>query len=93
MNSLVDVQELARRFNEDEAVWRCFVRKRAWRERHNSRSRFTEHVLDYLDYLAAELEHDSELCAIWESLQPLLAPPEPPPRRIKSFNPDDEGSN
>jgi hypothetical protein len=39
------------------------------------------------------LEHDSELRAIWENLQPLLAPPEPPPRRIKGFNPDDDGSN
>lgn len=37
------------------------------------------------------LEHDSALRAIWTKLQPLLAPPpEPPRRRIKGFNPDDE---
>jgi len=37
------------------------------------------------------LKHDSELRVIWKKLQPLLAPPpEPPPRRIKGFNPDHE---
>jgi hypothetical protein len=34
------------------------------------------------------LQHDSALRTIWTKLQPLLAPPpEPPPRRIKGFNP------
>lgn len=36
------------------------------------------------------LEQDSALRTIWTKLQPLLAPPEPPRRRIKGFNPDDE---
>jgi hypothetical protein len=37
------------------------------------------------------LKHDSGLRGIWTKLQPLLAaPPEPPPRRIKGFNPDHE---
>ncbi len=36
------------------------------------------------------LKHDSELRTIWTKLQPLLTPPDPPPRRIKGFNPDDE---
>jgi hypothetical protein len=37
------------------------------------------------------LEHDSALRSIWMKLQPLLAPPpEPPPKRIKGFNPHDE---
>jgi predicted component of type VI protein secretion system len=36
------------------------------------------------------LEHDSALRTIWTKLQPLLAPPEPPKRRIKGFNPNDE---
>ena len=37
------------------------------------------------------LEHDSGLRTIWTKLQPLLAPPpEPPKRRIKGFNPNDE---
>jgi len=37
------------------------------------------------------LEHDQGLRTIWTKLQPLLAPPpEPPRRRIKGFNPNDE---
>ncbi len=37
------------------------------------------------------LKHDSDLRTIWRKLQPLLAPPpEPPPQRIKGFNPRDE---
>jgi hypothetical protein len=37
------------------------------------------------------LGHDSALRTIWTKLQPLLAPPpEPPPRRIKGFNPHDK---
>ena len=28
---MIETQELARRFNEDEAVWRCYERKRALR--------------------------------------------------------------
>ena len=37
------------------------------------------------------LEHDSALRAVWTKLQPLLAPPpEPPRKRIKGFNPNDE---
>ncbi|GDY19062.1 hypothetical protein LBMAG56_04070 [Verrucomicrobiota bacterium] len=37
------------------------------------------------------LEHDSALRTIWAKLQPLLAPPpEPPPRRIKGFNPRED---
>jgi hypothetical protein len=36
------------------------------------------------------LEQDSELRAVWENLQPLLAPPpDPPVRRIKGFNPQE----
>ena len=37
------------------------------------------------------LGHDTALRAIWAKLQPLLEPPpEPPPRRIKGFNPHDK---
>jgi hypothetical protein len=37
------------------------------------------------------LEHDRGLRTIWTKLQPLLAPPpEPPRKRIKGFNPNDE---
>jgi len=37
------------------------------------------------------LQHDSALRLMWAKLKPLLAPPpEPPKRRIKGFNPNDE---
>ena len=58
-----DVQENVRRFNEDEAVWRCFARKRARRKRLQRLLRLldsppplTEEQLDELDWLAAERE-------------------------------------
>ncbi len=36
------------------------------------------------------LEHDSALRAVWEKLQPLLAPPPEPPRRRIGFNRENE---
>jgi hypothetical protein len=58
-----DVQENVRRFNEDEAVWRCFAKKRAQRKRlqqllpfPDSTPPLTEEQLDQLDWLAAERE-------------------------------------
>ena len=60
---LNDVQENVRQFNEDEAVWRCFARKRALRKQLLSLLRsldspptLTEEQLDQLDWLAAERE-------------------------------------
>ena len=57
------VQENVRRFNEDEAVWRCFARKRACRkllrrllQLLGSPSPLTEEELDRIDWLAAERE-------------------------------------
>lgn len=58
-----DVQENVRRFNEDEAVWRCFARKRKRRKRLQRllgplvpQPPLTERQLDDLDWLAAERE-------------------------------------
>jgi hypothetical protein len=58
-----DVHETVSRFNEDEAVWRCFVRKRKWRKRLlqqllllDPQPPLTEKQLDDLDWLAAERE-------------------------------------
>jgi len=52
-----DPQELARRFNEDEAVWRCYEAKRKERRRRfRLRSPLGETLLDQLDRLAAERE-------------------------------------
>jgi hypothetical protein len=53
---MIDTQELARRFNEDEAVWRCFERKRALRQSLDSCLPLSEPTLDDLDWLAAERE-------------------------------------
>lgn len=57
------MQERVRQFNEDEAVWRCFVKRRAGRKRLlellrslNAESSLTEDELDQLDWLAAERE-------------------------------------
>jgi hypothetical protein len=56
MKPMIDSQELTRRFNEDEAVWRCYEHKRALRQLLGSRSPLPEHILDYLDWQAAERE-------------------------------------
>ncbi len=58
-----DVQENVRQFNDDETVWRCFVKKRARRKRLQrllrsleSQPPLTEEQLDQIDWLAAERE-------------------------------------
>jgi len=56
---IVDTQELARRFNEDEAVWRRFEQKRRLR---NSTSLFPEEVLDEVDWREAELKSRQTRC-------------------------------
>ena len=53
---MIETQELARRFNEDEAVWRSYEHKRALRRLLGSRSPLPEDILDYLDWQAAERE-------------------------------------
>ena len=53
---MTETQDLARRFNEDEAVWRCYERKWALRRLLGSRSPLSEDVLDDLDWQAAERE-------------------------------------
>lgn len=50
-----DPQELARRFNEDEAVWRSFEAKRR-RRLLGSSLPLCEEVLDALDWSEAERE-------------------------------------
>jgi hypothetical protein len=53
---MTETQKLARRFNEDEAVWRCYEHKRALRKLLRSRTPLPEDILDYLDWQAAERE-------------------------------------
>ena len=56
MRAMMETQELARLFNEDEAVWRGYLRKRALRSWLDSRLPLAEPFLDYLDWLAAQRE-------------------------------------
>ena len=53
---MIEAQELARRFNEDEAVWRSYEQKQALRQLLGSRLPLPEDILDYLDWQAAERE-------------------------------------
>jgi hypothetical protein len=54
MKFTADTQELSRRFNESEAVWRCFDLRRTRRHLFGSRIPFSEAVLDRLDWAEAE---------------------------------------
>jgi hypothetical protein len=56
MNPTAETQELARRFNEDEAVWHSYERKRALRRWSGSPLTLPEEILDDLDWQAAERE-------------------------------------
>ena len=63
LSSLNDVHENVRQFNEDEAVWGCFVKRRAQRKRllrllrsFGEEPPLSEEQLDQLDWLAAERE-------------------------------------
>jgi hypothetical protein len=56
MNPFLGPQELARQFNEDEAVCRCYEQKRRRRRLPGSRVSIPEAVLDALDWLEAEGE-------------------------------------
>jgi len=53
MKPILDVQESARRFNEDEAVWRRFEERRGLRD---PSSPVPEEVLDEIDWHTAERE-------------------------------------
>ncbi|HEY5233851.1 MAG TPA: hypothetical protein VIK35_09995 [Verrucomicrobiae bacterium] len=56
MKAMIEAQELARRFNEDEAIWRAFEKKRALRKLLGSNTPLSEEILDDLDWQAAERE-------------------------------------
>jgi len=61
MKPLIDTQELARRFNEDEAVWRRFEQKRS--QRHSASS-IPEEILDEIDWREAEQECRQTRCVV-----------------------------
>jgi len=59
MKPLVETQELARRFNEDEAVWRRFEHRRSQRD---SASPLSEEILDEIDWREAEQKCSQTRC-------------------------------
>ena len=56
MQAMIVAQELARRFDDAEMVWRAFENKRAWRRLLGSDAPLPEETLDWLDWQAAERE-------------------------------------
>jgi hypothetical protein len=56
MTPISDTQEFARRFNEEEAIWRRSQEKRLSRRSPGSDSQMPESILDYFDWLEAERE-------------------------------------
>lgn len=56
MMPISDTQELARRFNEEEAIWLRFQEKRLARYLLEADSPLPESILDHLDWLEAERE-------------------------------------
>jgi len=56
MDQMTDSQDLARRFNEDEAVWQRYEFRRKLRLLLSTESLLEDKVLDELDWLEAERE-------------------------------------
>ena len=56
MTSTINSQELARRFNQEEAVWRRYEEIREARRRSGKDSTLSEEAQDRLDWLKAERE-------------------------------------
>jgi hypothetical protein len=51
---LVESQNLARQFNDEEAVWRAFEQRRWLRKRLGTDIPLSEETLDSLDWMEAE---------------------------------------
>ena len=62
MTTTTGPQELACRFNADEAVWRSYEQKRGSRRLLGKDSPLSEEVLDYLDWLEAERKRQETRC-------------------------------
>jgi hypothetical protein len=62
MNTLVDPQELARRFNGDEAAWRALERKRELRQLVVLSSLLPTDIVDYIEWLDVERDCHETVC-------------------------------
>jgi hypothetical protein len=60
----MDTIDLVRRFNEDEAVWQCFIAKRSTREPLGPHT--IESIQDDLDWIEAEREFRQTRCIGWK---------------------------
>ena len=56
MNRPDDVREQVRHFNEDEAIWRRFQKRRVLRRLSRSGGTIAEEILDHIDWIAADRE-------------------------------------
>lgn len=56
IKAFIDSQELVRRFNEDEAMWRRYRQKGELRRLRGSSNPLSEEALDRFDWLEAERE-------------------------------------
>jgi hypothetical protein len=56
-----DIQEIANRFNEDEAIWQRYQQKRLVRRFSEYETALPETILDYVDWIEAE----REVCVTW----------------------------
>ncbi|MDQ2974394.1 MAG: hypothetical protein M3R69_03155 [Acidobacteriota bacterium] len=59
---MTDSQELARRFNEDEAVWQRYEYRRRLRLLQGIESLLPDELLDDLDWIEAERERGQVWC-------------------------------
>ena len=62
MDELLNSQELARRFNEDEAVWRAYEKRRRLRTFVGMELLLLDEIVDELDWIAAERECRETRC-------------------------------
>ena len=56
MKPISDTQEIARQFNEQEAIWQRFHQKRLTRRLSETEFALPENILDDLDWMDAERE-------------------------------------
>lgn len=62
MDQLGNSQELARRFNEDDAVWRAYENRRRQRLLKRVESLLSDAIVDELDWIEAEREARTIRC-------------------------------
>lgn len=62
MDQMINPQELAERFNEDEAVWQRYEYKRRRRLLRDNESLLPDEVLDQIDWIEAERECRQPKC-------------------------------